>query len=234
VPAPDDLGAVSLPVMRDVAGSVAIVGGGDLGAQLAGGLQDLGVAVAAVGVEPDFDLGFDAAEVAIGRLAAVVWAAVAPGSGTPKPLASLTATEWAALVETPLRSYVGFLQAAHRRLQAHGGRIVVLVPTIAMDGAAGLAPWAAVADGQRALAKSAARVWGSDGITLNCVALPAALMVPPVAGASLGRPGLQQPALADPGVQTAVAEVVASLLGSAYTAVTGATIAVDGGRWMAP
>jgi NAD(P)-dependent dehydrogenase (short-subunit alcohol dehydrogenase family) len=103
-----------------------------------------------------------------------------------------------------------------------------------MDGAAGLAPWATVADGQRALVKSVARVWGSAGIALNCVAVPAALMAPPPDGVVLGRPDLQQPGLHDPNVRADLAGVVASLCAPGMAAVTGATIGADGGRWMTP
>jgi NAD(P)-dependent dehydrogenase (short-subunit alcohol dehydrogenase family) len=220
--------------MGDRAGSVAVVGSGVLRQELAAGLRDLGVAATMVDVGADFDPAFEAVEAADGRLDGVVWASAEPDLGTPRQFAKVDSTEWLALVEQPLRSFVGFLQAGHRRLSGRGGRIVALVPTIAMDGAASLVPWATVAEGQRALVKSAARVWGADGITVNCVALPAALMARPPAGATLGRPGLQQAALADPAVRTDVAAVVASLCAPAAAAVTGATIAVDGGRWMPP
>jgi hypothetical protein len=216
--------------MGDLAGTVAVAGRGEVATELAGGLRDLGATVIAIRAMQDFDAALEAA----GPLDGLVWAAAEASFGTPKPLAELDATEWKERAEAPLRAFVEFLQAAHRRLRVRGGRIVTLIPTIAMDGAAGLTPWAAVADGQRALIKSAARVWGADGIALNCVALPASLMVTPAAGGRLSRPGLQQPALADPGVRTEVAGVVASMLGPAYRAVTGATVAVDGGRWMTP
>ncbi len=41
-----------------------------------------------------------------------------------------------------------------------GGCLVLLVPTLSLVGAAGYGPWAAVTEGQRALAKAAARAWG--------------------------------------------------------------------------
>jgi 3-oxoacyl-[acyl-carrier protein] reductase len=126
------------------------------------------------------------------------------------------------------------MQEAHRRLLGRGGRIIVLIPTIAMTGAAGLAPWACVADGQRALVKSAARVWGGEGITVNCVAVPASLMAQGVGGVDVSRPDLQQPALPDPDARRDLAGVVAALCRAEFGAVTGATIGVDGGRWMTP
>jgi 3-oxoacyl-[acyl-carrier protein] reductase len=161
---------------------------------------------------------------------ALVWIGVDLNLSTPRKIADLEPDAWRAAVETPLRRFVGFLQAAHRQLREHGGHVVVVVPSIAMTGAAQLVPWATVADGQRALAKSVARVWGAEGITVNCVAAPAELLA---SAAGLSRPDLQRPALADPGIAD-LAGVVAALTSPALAAVSGATIGVDGGRWMAP
>ncbi|MBV9485638.1 MAG: SDR family oxidoreductase [Frankiaceae bacterium] len=163
---------------------------------------------------------------------AYVWLAATRAQGLPAPLASLSAQQWEESTEQPLRDFIGFMQSAHRRLVSRGGgRIVVVIPTIAMTGAAGLAPWSAVADGCRALVKSAARVWGAASITANCVAVPAALL----AGTEddISRSDLQQPALPDPHLRD-VAGVIASLCRAEMGAVSGATIGVDGGRWMNP
>src|SRR5258708_2248056 len=124
--------------------------------------------------------------------------------------------EWRERCEAPLHVTLAFLQAAHTALRDRGGRVVVLVPTIAMTGAAGLVPLATAAEGTRSLAKAAARRWGADGVTVNCVAIG-------LDGASKMPPALER---------VDVAAVVAMFAGDAASSVTGATVAVDGGRWM--
>jgi 3-oxoacyl-[acyl-carrier protein] reductase len=165
---------------------------------------------------------------------ALVWALAAPGSGKPRRLESIDPSQWQSLAEQPLREFIEFMQFAHRALRDRGGKLIVVVPTIAMTGAAGLAPWAAVADAQRALVKSAARVWGGAGITVNCVAVPAALLADGSGGDDLSRPDLQQSALPDPDLRRSVAGAIAVLVSSDAAAMTGATVSVDGGRWMNP
>jgi 3-oxoacyl-[acyl-carrier protein] reductase len=196
---------------------------------LADGLRRERLAVAVVPPGDDYDGGLDAAAEAIGGVDAVVWAETAPGLATPALLTDVDEARWHELVAGSLRRYVAFLQAAERQLRG-GGRLVVMVPTLGLDGAGSSVAWASVAEGQRSLAKSVARVWGTNGVTVNCVAVPARLL----AGVAddLGRPDLQQPALPDPDLGNDATGVVAALCGEAMSAVTGATIAVDGGRWM--
>jgi len=145
-------------------------------------------------------------------------------------LTTLDGDAWRALAEAPLRRALYVLQQSHRRLPS-GGHIVVLLPSLVTSGAAGLVPWVAAAEGYRSLLKAAARGWGRDGITVNCVLMPADL----IAGTSLDRPGLQPPALGRAvDLHSDVAGVVAALLGGGLSAVTGQTIAADGGVWMTP
>jgi 3-oxoacyl-[acyl-carrier protein] reductase len=139
-------------------------------------------------------------------------------------------------------------QGSHRRLAVRGGCLVVIVPTLALVGASGYVAWTAVAEGQRSLAKAAARAWGRQKITVNCVAVPAALLSASAGDATSGgdtngamagvdpdRPGQPLRALAAaPDLRGAVATVVASLVSGGWAAVTGATIAVDGGVAMTP
>ena len=199
-------------------------------AALADGLRRQGFAVAAAVAEPSYDAAFDAATSAIGSVDTVVWAATEPDLAKPAPIADIDESRWSDLVGGSLQRYVEFLQAAERRLRGRDGRVVVVVPTVGLAGAPGLVAWATVAETQRSLAKSAARVWGAHGITVNCVAVPPSLL----AGDSsdLARADLQPAALPDPVLGQDAAGVIASLCGSAMAAVTGTTVAVDGGRWM--
>jgi NAD(P)-dependent dehydrogenase (short-subunit alcohol dehydrogenase family) len=106
---------------------------------------------------------------------------------------------------------------------------------LSLVGAAGFGPWSAVTEGQRALAKAAARAWGGRTVTVNCVAVPATLLAPGWDhDAPPDRPGQPAPALEPPDLRGDVASVVRTLLSPSWRSVTGATVGVDGGVWMAP
>jgi 3-oxoacyl-[acyl-carrier protein] reductase len=139
--------------------------------------------------------------------------------GAPADLVTLSADDWVATAEAPLRRALHVLQRAHQALRPTGGRVVVLLPSLVMTGAAGVTGWAAAAEGYRALTKAAARAWGAEGISLQCVLVPT----------GIDRPGLQAPAL-----QRApeLAPIIAALLDERLDALTGLTLAADGGVWM--
>ncbi|HXQ75686.1 MAG TPA: SDR family oxidoreductase [Acidimicrobiales bacterium] len=176
------------------------------------------------------------AEGAHGPLHAVVLVSAGREATVAGDLAGLGPAQWRQRVEVPLERTLACFQGAYRRLRGRGGSLMVLVPTLALVGSSGFAPWSAVAEGQRSLAKAAARAWGREGITVACVAVPGALLVPGVATGTAGpdRRGQPEPALASPDLRGAVAPVVASLVSDRWRAVTGATVAVDGGVWMTP
>lgn len=177
------------------------------------------------------------AEDVSGPLGAVVLVSAGQEAAVAGDLAGLGPAQWRQRVEVPLARTLACFQGAHRRLRTGGGCLVVLVPTLALVGSSGFAPWAAVAEGQRSLAKAAARAWGREGIRVVCVAVPGALLgsTTPPGHAGPDRPGQPGPALArSPDLRGAVAPVVASLVSDRWTAVTGVTVAVDGGVWMTP
>jgi NAD(P)-dependent dehydrogenase (short-subunit alcohol dehydrogenase family) len=231
---------------------VAVVGGDSgAGAELAAALTALGVSVGSLGVE--HLLGSDALRRALdaqaqrlGPLDGVVIASVGPAPSRRGALADLDAASWRDRVEVPLHRTLVCFRGAFDSLRQRGGSMVVLVPTSALVGASGFVPWGAVTEGQRSLAKAAARAWGRHGITVNCVAVPAALLVAGPADraggndgsggveTSLDRPGQPTPALGHPDMGADVAPVVRALLSPAWRSVTGATLAVDGGVWMTP
>ena len=112
---------------------------------------------------------------------------------------------------------------------------MVVTPTAWATGVPGLAAYAAAVEGQRLLAKSAARQWGRDGITVNCVA-PA---WEAVAGAGPdGGPGgsmsLAPTPLGPADFEADVGAAVVTLAGEGMHALTGATLGLDGGAAMAP
>jgi NAD(P)-dependent dehydrogenase (short-subunit alcohol dehydrogenase family) len=230
---------------RGVAVTVAVAGADiEVGAALTVGLSDLGARVAPLpsstltGRE-DLRVALAEATRQLGSLDGVVLASVGPEPTVRCDLAGLDAQEWHTRVELPLHRTLVCFQGAFDALSDVGGTVVVLVPTLSLVGAAGFAPWAAVTEGQRALAKAAARVWGRRAITVQCVAVPAALLttrrgVGHGADEQIDRPGQPAPALRQPDVRADVAAVVHGLLSPAWRAVTGSTVAVDGGVWMTP
>lgn len=140
----------------------------------------------------------------------------------PRPFVDVDPELWARVWEGSMHATVASLQAVFPGMRDRGwGRVVVVTPTASMSGVAGLAPLCAVVEAQRVLAKSTARQWGAHGITVNCLAP--------------GEPG-SAGALAPPALSGRVelGGVLRFLTSDTSADVTGATLCVDGGVWMAP
>jgi 3-oxoacyl-[acyl-carrier protein] reductase len=183
------------------------------GPELSGALTRAGARVVPVAA------AFDAGE----RPNAVVYAALDPVALEARPLVDVDDVRFAAIWERGMRAAIACCQSAFRAFAGAGGRIVFVVPTVSMSGAAGLAPLCALLEGQRILAKSAARQWGPAGITVNVLA-------PALAGFDGDTISLAPPALGP----IDVGEVLVGLLAPEMRDVTGTTVGADGGIWMAP
>ena len=245
-----------------LAGRVVIVTGGDggIGRALALGLADAGASVAIVAplgadvvAEPtsagavsialgcgfdsrvEIERAFAAVAAALGPVDVVVHALLDPAAFAPAPLAEIGAAGWDAGCESVLRLGVWCAQAAFTSLSSTGGRIIFVTPTVGLTGGAGLVKAATAVEGLRALAKSAARQWGANGITVNCVAPPVETLSPEPTTATHPVAASGVPALGRlPDARTDVAPVVAMLAAATGHFVTGATVVVDGGTVMAP
>lgn len=216
--------------------AVVVVGAG-VGERIAAGLAGRGLDVSTVDASA---VGADAVEAACARaaaagsLTAVVHAHVPAAALEPRPLVEVPDGEWDAVADEPVRALLRTLQAARRHLPA-GGRIVVVVPTVALTGEAALVGLATAGEAQRVLAKSAARSWGAAGITVNAVAAsPAAQLAAPDRDGGGGYPDAAALPPARRGDEDDVAAAVALLLEPAAARLTGATLAADGGVVMAP
>ena len=176
----------------------------------------------------------EVSERAAAPVDAFVHAFVDTAATRPMPLADVDAATFDGAWEGTMQAALFALQAAFGQMRGRGGRILVVTPTASMSGAAGLVPYTMAVEGLRLLAKSAARQWGADGITVNCLA-PApevALGDDTVAGESVS---LAPPALGRPGdPATDLGPVAAWLVGPDSGFVTGVTVCADGGTWMAP
>lgn len=124
------------------------------------------------------------------------------------------------------------LQHARLSVRHAQGRIVLVLPTIGMAGAAGLVAYTTAIEGIRAMAKSASRQWASQGVVVNAVAAPLQLFAPQLAAAANH---LSAPALPDhPSIVRSVLEAVKFLLQPHLGHLVGDTIIVDGGSMMLP
>lgn len=248
--------------MRALDGRVAVVTGADepLGRGLALALGDVGARLALVGDAGRLAPLTTELESRNGRAVAVeavlderaslerAFATAADGLGGPVRIVVHAAVpavayervafedvddaRWDAVWEGTMGAALAVLQASFTQLRAGGGRVVLVTPTVAMSGAAQLVPYAAAMEGQRLLAKSAARQWGPDGITVNCLA-PAPEQVP--IGVTSSEVSLAPPALGGPGdAETDLGPVVAFLASDDAHFLTGETLCADGGVWMAP
>lgn len=138
---------------------------------------------AADGLARELADGLDGIVAAPGRGLAsdITGAVVVVGTdATPRPsdAVGLSGEEWDHIVDGMMWSALAALQRARSALAPHGGRIVVVVPTIGMAGAAQLVAYTTAVEGIRAMAKSAARQWKPEGVSVNLVAAPLRLFAP--------------------------------------------------------
>ncbi len=170
----------------------------------------------------------DALRIAAVEVECATTVVVADVVTTATPFETLTDEDFDAAWEQPMRHAISAFQRAHR---AGHARLIAVVPTIGMSGAPNLAHAAATAEAIRVMVKSAARQWGADGMTVNCIALaPELFGIDP---AAVGDVSLAPPALAG---RTTVVDDVVPLVRMVASAdahhLTGATLTADGGVWM--
>ena len=217
---------------------VVVVGGGDPAAALAAELS--GDVLIATPEPADVDDGFvdrliRSDGTAIEGLDLVVHALYPEQSRTPTPIEEMAADNWAAACDDPLEAAIRVARGAHRHLAARNGTIVVCVPRVGAAGAANLVALSALAEGLRVLARSLARSWGSDQIRAHAVTLhPSMFLSPEHTAAAVEATSLHDPALGRLPSAAEVAAVIDALADGRTTAgLTGASLVMDGGTWMA-
>ncbi len=156
----------------------------------------------------------------------VVIPVVDPGNLASAPIGEMEEAEWIRRCEAPLAQVKNAFRHALTVL-GKGGRIILLIPSIAMSGAEQLVTYSAVGEGARLMAKAVARAEGVNGITVNCLALSAELLNP---GGTVAAANRFKPALDVPDME-AIAGFIATLQNGAPV-MTGATIVLDGGRYL--
>ncbi|WP_406282865.1 SDR family NAD(P)-dependent oxidoreductase [Embleya sp. NBC_00896] len=163
---------------------------------------------------------------------AIVYTLLPDDAFTPRALAGLSPAQWQRLAEDPVRHGLTVLQPARELLLPRTGRFVLVLPSVALEGAADLVPLATAAETLRALAKSAARRWAADGITVNFVTPDVfAYGAEHLRGTDVDR---GEAVFREPSTPRDVADAVSLLLDPAAARLTGTTLIVDGGALMTP
>ncbi len=157
------------------------------------------------------------------------------------PLLDVTESDMNLLFDTGPKGALWLMQAAQPHMAANGwGRIVTMGTSMGLTGATGYGPYAASNEAIRSLTRTAAREWGRDGITVNCVLPASASHRAPVAGSDPAREAAfasmydDNPVGRDGDAINDIGPAVAFLLSDGSRYVTGQTISVDGGGIMRP
>jgi len=222
--------------------TLVISTGSGIGASVAARLRARGDAV----IETDSALDLSDAEavadslrslVGSGTIDRVVLAAIDPSAFRAAPITSLTEDQWDQAAESSMRAALIVLQQVHAVI-ADGGRVVLILPTVATTGVADLVPLCTAVEAIRVMAKAVARRWGARSITVNTIEVDlAAFMlgdndstdaVMPVV------PVLGQPALPPGSAVDDVLGLVDMLATPAAGAITGALLVADRGTVMQP
>ncbi len=172
------------------------------------------------------------AVVALGGLDLLVISGWAAAGLRPVPFDDVDDDAFAAIWEGGMQGMLWTLQSTIPALRASGGAVVVVLPTTGMSGGARYAAAAATFEGQRIMMKSAARQLGPQGIRVNAVAVAAELVLADAAAADVHY--LAPPAIAAPPQAEDVTDVIGFLVSRAGRHMSGQTITIDGGRWLAP
>ena len=165
------------------------------------------------------------------------------------PSSDLDEPAWEAAAERSLRAAFVVLQQVHA-VVPDGACVVVVLPTVAAGGAAGLVPLCTAVEGIRVMAKAVARRWGARRITVNTIEVDLAAFVTGDhshdgdgdgddgdSGAGTPRPTVAQlgTAALPPGSAVAdVAGLVEMLDSDVGAALTGALLVADRGTVMLP
>ena len=157
------------------------------------------------------------------------------------PLLDVTESDMDLLFDTGPKGSLWLMQAAHPHFATRNwGRIVTMGTSMGLTGGPGYGPYAASNEAIRSLTRTAAREWGRDGITVNCILPASAGHRAPVAGSDPAREAAfaamydDNPVGRDGDAIDDIGPVLAFLLSDASRYVTGQTVSVDGGGILRP
>jgi len=188
--------------------------------------------------------GVDATDAAVvaealtasGAVDMAVLAWIEPAAFVSRPAVELDEAQWDDACERTIRAAFVLLQQAHAVVR-DGGRVVVVLPTVAATGVAGLVPLCTAVESVRVMAKAVARRWGARGVTVNTIEVdldtfvrgddPGAVEVPSV-------PVLGQPSLTERDGVADVLDLLDLLAAPGADGLTGALLVADRGTVLQP
>lgn len=155
------------------------------------------------------------------------------------PLENVEESDFDLVLETGPKGTLWLMQAVLPAMRAQGrGRIVTFGSSMGNTGPPGYGPYSAAKEATRSLTRTAAREWGREGITVNCVC-PASvahrMRVADDDGArakAFAEMYANHPLGRDGHPEDDIAPVVTFLLSDASQYMTGQTFMVDGGGIM--
>lgn len=230
----------------------AVVTGADqpLGAAATQGLRASGAAVVAL---PTADTSRSAATNAIvtaatelGAIDVLVISGWSSPQLAPLPFEQLDDQGFHDIWEGAMQGTLWSLQAAIPYLRAAGGSAIAMLPTTGMTGGSHYAAAAATFEAQRILMKSAARQLAPEGIRVNIIAVGAEMVLadadaadvhylaPSASSASSTSSTSAAGALEGQPTGDDLANTIRFLISPAARHLSGQTITIDGGRWLAP
>lgn len=171
-----------------------------------------------------------------GCLDVVVHNAVSARSREAVALQDVSDDLWRDVMDVALRASFDCAQAARPHLRPGRGRLILLSSTAGIGGSADLPVYATAKAAQRGLAKSLAREWGPDGITVNALtpfATTPALHDYYEQNPDAQRRHLERTPLGRVGdAREDIGGAAVFLAGDAGSYVTGQTLVVDGGSFI--
>ena len=228
--------AIALALARDGATVVGTATTGDGAAKITACLLDAGHRGTGLHLDVTDAAAVDAAladiEARFGTVAILVNNA---GITRDNLLVRMKDDEWDAIMATNLKPAYRLAKAVLRgMMKARRGRIIQIGSVVGSSGNAGQANYAAAKAGLIGFTKSLAQVVGSRNITVNCVApgfvdTDMTRALPEAQREKL----LQQIPLGRLGAPEDIANVVAFLASAKAAYITGATLHVNGGMYMA-
>jgi NAD(P)-dependent dehydrogenase (short-subunit alcohol dehydrogenase family) len=188
-----------------------------------------------VTVRSDVEESVERAVAAFGSLDVVVHNAFTSAARASHRLEDVDEELWSQFSRSAVWASFFYARAAYRHLARRGGRLVLVTSPSAVEGSANIPLYSAVKAAQRAIAKSLARDWGPDGITVNCIAPVAE--TPALSEAFTRNPDLRERVtqrtplrrIGDP--ERDIGAVAVFLASDASSYITGQTIVCDGGSF---
>lgn len=167
----------------------------------------------------------------------VVLARIEPAAFVARSAVELDESEWDEACERTIRASFVLLQQAHAVVR-DGGRVVVVLPTVAATGVAGLVPLCTAVESVRVMAKAVARRWGARAVTVNTIEVDLDTFVRgdgPVDGIEVPSvPVLGQPSLSERDGVADVIGLVDLLAAPSADGLTGALLVADRGTVLQP